>query len=280
MAAPSSTVGSDWRAGLPLSPPLWLVAWPGSHTYTHTYTHPEPITVAGLGHTALPLSPTAVADGLAWITHTCACPHAHTLNQSPWPKAQGYELEAGLMTGPPPLSLGLQVCGPRCVLHLQPTVMALIVWLGAHAHPKAIPWWRERSRSMSVSTLVPEDRAARPPQGTQRNAGSPLHYPSLSPSRPGGPAARPLRPSPYQLRLPRGCRAAPADALLRLALPAGLPAAVQVHRSGAEAAGVPGEGVGRSRPGDRQEPPSKLGAAGQGVKSSDCETRGAPPPTS
>ena len=67
------------------------------------------------------------------------------------------------MTGPPPLSLGLQVCGPRCVLHLQPTVIALIVWLGAHAHPKAIPWWREQSRSMSVSTLVPEDRAAQPP---------------------------------------------------------------------------------------------------------------------
>lgn len=179
MAAPSSTVGSDWRAGLPLSPPLWLVAWPGSHTYTHTYTHPEPITVAGLGHTrmrthtALPLSPTAVADGLAWITHTCACPHAHTLNQSPWPKAQGYELEAGLMTGPPPLSLGLQVCGPRCVLHLQPTVMALIVWLGAHAHPKAIPWWRERSRSMSVSTLVPEDRAARPPHKAWEWGGAP-----------------------------------------------------------------------------------------------------------
>lgn len=114
----------------------------------HTHPHPSPITMA---------------DGLAWITHTCACPHAHTLNQSPWPKTQGYELEGGLMIGPPLSSLGLQACRSRCVLHLQRTVMALIVWLGAHVHPKAIPWWRERSRSMSVSTLVQEDRAAQPP---------------------------------------------------------------------------------------------------------------------
>ena len=150
----------------------------------HTHPHPSPITVA---------------DGLSWITHTCACPHAHTLNQSPWPKTQGYELEGGLMTGPPPSSLGLQACRSRCVLHLQRTAMALIVWLGAHAHPKAIPWWRERSCSMSVSTLVQEDRAAQPPhkawewggmpllhRGNPRNAGSPMHCPSLSPSRPGG----------------------------------------------------------------------------------------------
>lgn len=41
--------------------------------------------------------------------------------------------------------------------------MALIVWLGAHAHPKAIPWWRGLSQCMSVSTLVQEDGVARPP---------------------------------------------------------------------------------------------------------------------
>lgn len=195
-------------------PSRWLIGWA---CVTHT---PEPITVAD------------------WLD----LGHAHT--PEPIPATESRSLT--------PCDPVAGVGWPRCVLRLEPVVVALISWAwDTRPHCPAEPSLWQRGRVVlcdSVHSVQEDGRGGgeeRSPRGQQgprlRREGSKWRHPLpfSAASGPGRPAPRPLRPPPHQRRLPRGRRAAAADALLRLALPAGLPAAVQVHRSGAR---YPGRG--------------------------------------